>query len=67
MRLSMNGQRRALVLAPLLAAMMAGCAGAPKNDTFDLSVSPAAVTQGPSLKSRQLLIADPTALKALDS
>ena len=65
---SMNGrQRRALILAPLLAALMAGCAGAPKNATFDLSVSSAAVTQGPSLKSQQLLIADPTALKALDS
>lgn len=64
----MNGhKRRALLLAPLLAVAMAGCAGTPSNDTFDLSVSSATVTQGPSLKGRQLLIADPTALKALDS
>ncbi len=64
----MNGhKRRALLLAPLLAVALAGCAGAPKNDTFDLSVSSATVMQGPSLKNRQLLIADPTALKALDS
>ena len=68
MRLSINGQkRRALFLAPLFAALMAGCAGAPTHDPFDLSVSSAAVTQGPSLTSRQLLIAAPTALKALDS
>ncbi|MDS7597136.1 ABC-type transport auxiliary lipoprotein family protein [Agrobacterium tumefaciens] len=58
---------RGLLLVPLISALLAGCAGSPKNDTFDLSVSSAAVTQGPSLKSRQLLIADPTALKALDS
>ncbi|NWJ26284.1 membrane integrity-associated transporter subunit PqiC [Rhizobium sp. RM] len=59
--------RRTLLLVPLVSALLAGCAGSPKNDTFDLSVSSAAETQGPSLKSRQLLIADPTALKALDS
>lgn len=53
----MNGhKRRALLLAPLLAVAMAGCAGTPSNDTFDLSVSSATVTQGPSLKGRQLLI-----------
>ncbi len=46
---------------------MAGCGGGATNDTFDLSVSPAPVTQAPSLKSRQLLVAEPTALKALDS
>jgi cholesterol transport system auxiliary component len=64
----MNGhKRRALLLVPLLAVAVAGCAGTPSNDTFDLSVSSATVTQGPSLKGRQLLIADPTALKALDS
>ncbi|WKL21206.1 ABC-type transport auxiliary lipoprotein family protein [Agrobacterium tumefaciens] len=66
-RLMSGHKRRALLLAPLLAVALAGCAGAPKNDTFDLSVSSATVMQGPSLKNRQLLIADPTALKALDS
>ncbi|MDQ1198691.1 cholesterol transport system auxiliary component [Rhizobium sp. SORGH_AS 787] len=55
------------LMMPLLGALLAGCGGGAKNDTFDLSVSPAPVTQAPSLKSRQLLIAEPTALKALDS
>ncbi len=54
------------VLLPMLGAALAGCGGA-KNDTFDLSVSQATVTQAPSLRSRQLLVAEPTALKALDS
>ncbi len=66
-RLISGNTRRTLLLVPLVSALLAGCAGSPKNDTFDLSVSSAAETQGPSLKSRQLLIADPTALKALDS
>ncbi len=55
------------VMMPLLGALLAGCGGGAMNDTFDLSVSPAPVTQAPSLKSRQLLVAEPTALKALDS
>ncbi len=55
------------VLMPLLGAILAGCGGGAKNDTFDLSVSPAPVTQARSLKGRQLLVAEPTALKALDS
>jgi cholesterol transport system auxiliary component len=55
------------VMMPLLGAILAGCGGGAKNDTFDLSVSPAPVTQARSLKGRQLLVAEPTALKALDS
>ena len=55
------------VMMPLLAVLLAGCGGGATNDTFDLSVSPAPVTQARSLKSRQLLVAEPTALKALDS
>ncbi len=55
------------VIMPLLGAILAGCGGGAKNDTFDLSVSPAPVTQARSLKGRQLLVAEPTALKALDS
>lgn len=55
------------VMLPLLGAILAGCGGGAKNDTFDLSVSPAPVTQARSLKGRQLLVAEPTALKALDS
>lgn len=56
-----------LVVLPVLAGLLVGCGSNATNDTFDLSVSSAPVTQAPSLKSRQLLIADPTALKALDS
>ncbi len=55
------------VMLPLLGAILAGCGGGAKNDTFDLSVSSAPVTQARSLKGRQLLVAEPTALKALDS
>ncbi len=55
------------VILPLLGAILAGCGGGAKNDTFDLSVSPAPATQARSLKGRQLLVAEPTALKALDS
>ena len=55
------------LMLPVAAALLAGCGGSAKNDTFDLSVSPAPVTQAPSLRSRQLLVAEPTALKALDS
>lgn len=58
---------KVFVMLPLLAGLLAGCGGTAKNDTFDLSVSAAPVTRGPVLRSRQLLIADPTALKALDS
>lgn len=56
-----------LVVVPVMAGLLTGCGGSAKNDTFDLSVSSPQVSQAPSLKSRQLLIADPTALKALDS
>lgn len=56
-----------VVMLPLFGALLAGCGGGAKNDTFDLSVSSAPVTQAPSLRSRQLLIAEPTALKALNS
>lgn len=56
-----------VMMLPLMAGLLAGCGGAAKNDTFDLSVSSGTVTQAPSFRSRQLLIAEPTALKALDS
>ncbi|KQQ46831.1 ABC transporter [Rhizobium sp. Leaf311] len=56
-----------LVVLPVMAGLLTGCGGSAKNDTFDLSVSSPQVSQAPSLKARQLLIADPTALKALDS
>ncbi len=54
-----------LALALPLMIVVSGC-GAAKNDTFDLSAATPAVA-GPSAGKRQLLVPDPTALKALDS
>ena len=55
----------ATVLA-LSAVMLAGCLGGGANkDTYGLSASPEVA--GPSAKNRQILITEPTALKALDS
>ncbi|MDR9771371.1 ABC-type transport auxiliary lipoprotein family protein [Rhizobium hidalgonense] len=57
---------RGTVIAPLLTALiLSGCGTAAKNDTYDLSA--AVDGDGPAAKSRQILIASPTALKALDS
>ncbi|MGY5807496.1 ABC-type transport auxiliary lipoprotein family protein [Rhizobium sp. LEGMi198b] len=57
--------RRAAFILPLLAALLSGCGSAAVNDTYDLSASVKA--SGPSVKSRQILIPQPTALQALDS
>ncbi len=54
---------RAAVVA--LAAMLAGCAGKASNDTYGLSATP--VVEGPASTNRQILVPEPTALKALDS
>lgn len=54
----------ATVLA-LSATMLAGCGGGANKDTFGLS-SVAAI-EGPSAKNRQILVPEPTAVKALDS
>jgi cholesterol transport system auxiliary component len=53
------------ITLPLLALVLAGCGTSAKNDTFDLSASVNA--NGPSAKGRQILVAQPTALRALDS
>jgi cholesterol transport system auxiliary component len=64
----MSGMQRlatALVLAAS-AVSLAGCFGASADkDTFSLSAVPEVT--GPSAKNRQILIPEPTALKALDS
>ncbi|MDE1158529.1 MAG: ABC-type transport auxiliary lipoprotein family protein [Neorhizobium sp.] len=58
--------RHPMILAlPLLAALLASCGTAAKNDTFDLSLTPA--TEGPSAKTKQVLVPQPTAVKMLDS
>jgi cholesterol transport system auxiliary component len=64
---SKRGMQRlatAAVLA-LVAMSLAGCFGGASNDTFSLSASPD--VEGPSARNRQILIPEPTALKALDS
>jgi len=65
---SMRGMQRlatALVLAAS-AVSLAGCiGGSADKDTFSLSAIPEVT--GPSAKNRQILIPEPTALKALDS
>ncbi|MBY5915519.1 ABC transporter [Rhizobium leguminosarum] len=64
--LSRRSRIRGTVIAlPLTAMILSGCGTAAKNDTYDL---PAAVDgSGPAAKSRQILIASPTALRSLDS
>jgi cholesterol transport system auxiliary component len=59
-------KRHPLLLAtPLLAALLSGCGSSANNDTFDLSMTP--VATGPTMKSRQILVPVPTAVKMLDS
>ncbi|WP_454849647.1 ABC-type transport auxiliary lipoprotein family protein [Rhizobium binxianense] len=55
----------ATVALPMMAFGLAGCGSVTKNDTFDLSA--AVDGTGPSAKGRQILVTQPTALKALDS
>lgn len=61
-----NGTAARAALIAVLAATLVACGGkAAKNDTFSLSAMSA--VEGPSAKSRQLLVPQPSALKALDS
>jgi cholesterol transport system auxiliary component len=52
----------ALVLST---TVLAACGGGANKDTFGLST--AAEVEGPSAKNRQILVPEPTAVKALDS
>lgn len=56
---------KALAVLPLAALLLAGCGTKANNDTFDLSITPAA--QGPAVRNRQILVPEPTAIKSLDS
>ncbi len=58
--------RGTAIILPLTAALLAGCGTTAKNDTYDLSAA-SVDGSGPSAKNKQILIADPTALKALNS
>ncbi len=49
----------------LVAASLSACAGKANNDTYSLSASP--LIEGPNATSKQILVPEPTALKALDS
>lgn len=49
----------------LSATMLAGCGAGANKDTFGLST--VAEVDGPSAKNRQILVPEPTAVKALDS
>lgn len=53
------------VLALVLGLGLASCSSTATNDTFDLAAS--ARADGPMVRNRQLLVPEPTALKALDS
>lgn len=67
MTLNKRGSLRptALAVLPLVALIVAGCGSKANNDTFDLSVTPAST--GPAAQGRQILVPEPTALKAIDS
>ena len=61
-----NGTAARAALIAVLAATLVACGSkAANNDTFSLSALSA--VEGPSAKSRQLLVPQPSALKALDS
>lgn len=57
---------KAAVLLSLLALGLSACGSKATNDTFDITAA-AEVKSNIPARSRQLLIADPSALKALDS
>lgn len=59
---------RRSILAISIAIIASGCASKATNDTYDLRVSsPQEANQQAKRNGRQLLITEPTALKALDS
>lgn len=55
------------VMVPSVCLGLAACGSKAVNDTFDLTATVSDVTTSASARNRQLLVADPSALKALDS
>lgn len=49
-----------------VSTLLTGCSSTAKNDTFDLTAA-SVEPSGGSARNRQILVPDPTALKALDS
>ena len=61
-----SGTAGRAVLAVLVAGLLSACGSSQaSNDTFGLTAAPA--IDGPSARSRQILVPQPSALKALDS
>ncbi|OBZ92360.1 ABC transporter [Pararhizobium polonicum] len=63
-----SGRKAGLIRACtifVLAAALSACASKASNDTYSLSASP--IIEGPSSTAKQILVPEPTALKALDS
>jgi cholesterol transport system auxiliary component len=58
---------RHLSVLGLSLTLLAGCSSTASNDTFDLSINAGAAKTTQGQRNRQLLIAEPTAVKALDS
>lgn len=66
-RVSVKIARVACGLVLSLAAFgFAGCSSTP-NDTYDLAAALTPITTKPAVVKKQILVADPTALKVLDS
>ncbi|QRM55669.1 ABC-type transport auxiliary lipoprotein family protein [Sinorhizobium sp. BG8] len=62
----LGGAAARLALVSVLAATLTACgSGKAKNDTYGLSAVP--LVEGPSARNRQILVPEPSALKALDS
>lgn len=54
-------------IVPALGLGLVACGSKAVNDTFDLTASVSEIATPASARNRQLLVADPSALKALDS
>lgn len=61
------GAARAFIALSLVSVALSGCGAGVAKDTFDLSAATVTEVTGARARNRQVLIADPTALKALDS
>lgn len=56
-----------IALAAVISLLLAGCGTKASNDTFSLTSTPIIASKTGVAKGRQILVPEPTALKALDS